>query len=95
MIKLIIVIRGDFIEIRPHQQGKSMGPNGRALRNEAPPPQNDRQPEENTADPKPGARLRPDERSNQEGNLEEDKARLEGKEDSIEWKIPPGMPPLY
>jgi len=94
MIKLTIVARGDFIEIRPHQQGKSKGPNGRAQRNEAPSPQNDRRPEEDTADPMAGARRRPEERSNQEGNVE-DKARLEGEEDSMEWKIPPGMPPLY
>jgi len=63
MIKLTIVARGDFIEIRPHQQGKSKGPNGRAQRNEAPSPQNDRRPEEDTADPMAGARRRPEERA--------------------------------
>jgi hypothetical protein len=87
MIKLTIVVRGDFIEIRPHQRGKSMGPNEiAAYRNGAPPPQNARRHKEDAADPSPGECLRP--------NEGEDKPRLEG-EDSAEWKIPPGMPPLY
>ena len=85
MIKLTILVRGDFIEIQPHQREKPMGPNKMAAhRNGTPQPQNDRPHKEDTADP--CECLRP--------NEGEDKARLEG-EDSTEWKIPLGMPPLY
>lgn len=85
MIKLTILVRGDFIEIQPHQREKPMGPNKIAAhRNGTPQPRNDRPHKEDAADP--CECLRP--------NEGEDKARLE-EEDSTEWKIPPGMPPLY